>query len=50
MLQHFKKNPQIANPGTEGCINLAEIGCELLPQKVTFEKEKFLDREFFLEN
>ena len=27
----FQKNPQRANHGTEGCITLAEIGCELLP-------------------
>ena len=32
MLQHFKKNSQIANHKAEGCIILAQSGCELLPQ------------------
>ena len=36
---YLKKNPQRANHGTEGCIILAQIGCELLPQKVIFLKK-----------
>ena len=34
----FQKNSQRANHKTEGCIILAQSGCDLLPQKGTFWK------------
>ena len=34
----FQKNPERTNHGTEGCIILAQIGFESLPQKVIFWK------------